>query len=322
MFSKVARIAALGLLALAAAASAKDQFPLELTVKGPDGKPAEGVAITVNVASGDPFTASGVTDKKGRFDTELPDFARVYNVAVSKAGFGGYERPLDFAAQGIKTGQTAEVVLTIAPRSHVDAYNEGARALADGNRDLALERIEESTRMKPDFLEAWRALSSLYAASTRPADALAASDRTLELATGDVEALRNRYHALVELGRGDEARTALAALVAVDRTPETARLVFNLGADAMKSGDHAAARGHFASALELDPNLHQAHSALAEIQIGAKDFAGAIAELDKVLALSPRNFVAWERKIEVLKAMGKADEAAEAQRKLVELRGN
>jgi tetratricopeptide (TPR) repeat protein len=322
VFSKAARLAAFGLLALVATASAKDQFPLELTVKTADGKPAEGVAITVTVASGDPFTISGATDKKGRFDVELPDFARVYNVAVSKAGFGGYERPLDFAAQGIKTGQTAEVALTIAPRTHIDAYNEGARALADGNRDLAIERIEESTRMKTDFVEAWRALSGLYAAATRPAEALLASDRTLELAAGDVEALRNRYDALVALGRGDDAKAALAALVAVDRTPETARLVFNLGADAMKAGDHAGARGHFLSALELDPNLYQAHSALAEIQIGAKDFAGAVAELDKVLLLSPRNFVAWERKVEVLRAMGKADEAAEVQRKLVELRGN
>ena len=217
-------------------------------------------------------------------------------------------------------GPRAGMVVQALTSEHV--YNEAAKMINAGGHKTAqdgarvVELLEKATTLKPDLVEGWRALAFVYLDTARPAEALAATEKTLALVPTDPEALRNRYDALTALGRKEEASAALDALVANVKTPDTARLLFNRGVDAMKIPDAAAARASFEQALVVDPNLHQAHSALAEMAIGDKNYPVALAELDKVLALAPRNFKAWERKVEVLKALGKTKEAADEEKKL------
>lgn len=323
-------LAALALL-VALPAAAKEKYPLELTVKAVDEKPVEGAAIAVEATSGEAFKVEGVTDKKGRFKAQLPDFTRVYKLRVAKEGLSTVEQPLDFSSQGLKSGQTAEVGITLHVRGPIDVFNEGVQAIQHRDLGIGIARFEEATRMKPDFVEAWRALGQLYLADKRPADALAAADRTLQLAANDPSALRDRYDALVDLGRNQEAEDGLESLATSDRSPDTARLLFNSGASAWNARNAELARKRFGQALAIDPKLYQVYSALAEIHISeaqdAKDdavkkakLADAVAEIDKALEIAPRNFKAWDRKIEVLKAMGDAAGAAAAERKLAELK--
>jgi len=175
--------------------------------------------------------------------------------------------------------------------------------------------------MKPDFVEAWRILSRLYLMQNQYEQTLAAGDKTLALAPDDPEVLRDRYEALAGLGRTEEASAALDALAAKDKSSETAKFLFNAGAMAWNDKDGVTARKRFEQALVCDPKLWQAHQAMAEIHIDAKEWDLAIAEIDKELALTPRNFKAFERKIAVLKAAGKADEAAAVEKELEALRG-
>ena len=331
----IRRTASLALVTLALltapAAFAKDKFPLELRVTNEEGKPVEGALAQLTAASGDAFAVSGTTDRKGRFEAALPDFARAYRLQVSLAGFNTVEQLLDLPAQELKPNRTVDVAVTLRVRTAADAYNDAAKALQ--KRDLAtgLARLEEAARMKPDFVEAWRALAQVYLAADRPADALAATDRTLQLVANDATALRDRYDALIALGRAEEAEASLETLAALDRSPETARLLFNSGAAAWNAKNGDLARKRFDKALALDPSLHQAHSALAEIHIAeAQAIEGddakkrllseAVADLDRALAVAPRNFKAWDRKIEVLKAMGDAAAAEAAEKQVAELK--
>jgi len=323
-------LAALALL-LASPATAKEKFPLELTVKGADDKPLEGAAVLVEATAGEPFKVEGATDKKGRFKTQLPDFARVYKLRVTSTGMSTVEQLLDFPAQGLKSGQPAEVAVAMHVRGPVDVFNEGVQAIQRRDLETGLARFEEATRMKSDFVEAWRALGQLYLAAKRPADALAAADRTLELSATDAAALRDRYDALVALGRTEEAEAGLERLATTDRTPDTARLLFNSGAAAWNAKNAELARKRFGQALDIDPKLYQVHSALAEIHIAEaqetqdealkKSHLGeAVAEIDKALEIAPRNFKAWDRKIEVLKAMGDSAGVAAAEKRVAELK--
>ena len=107
-----------------------------------------------------------------------------------------------------------------------------------------------------------------------------------------------------------------------DHAASTACLLFNAGALASNAKDVVRAQQRLEQALVLDPSLHQAHSALAELRIGEQDFEAALAELDKVLALAPRNFRAFERKIEVLRALGRTADADALAEQLTALRGN
>lgn len=323
-------LAALSLLA-APAAFAKDDFPLELRVRNEEGKPVEGAVVEVSATTGAAFAASGRTDRKGRFEAELPDFSRAYRLQVSMTGFATVEQLLDLPALNLRPNRTHDVDVVLRVRTAVDVYNEGARAAQ--KRDLAtgLARIEEAVGMKPDFLEAWRALAQLYLAANRPADALAATDRAAALGGSDATLLRDRYDALVALSRVEEAEASLESLAAQDRSPETARLLFNSGAAAWNSRNSELARKRFEQALALDPTLHQAHSGLAEIHIADAQASGseetrkrmlgeAVADLDRTLAIVPRNFKAWERKIEILRAMGDTAAAAAEERKLAALK--
>lgn len=320
MYRRSLTLAAAALLALAGPAIAK--YKMELTVKTADGEAVVGADVAVTAETGEAFTVAGLTDKKGRYKTELPDFDRVYLLKVGKDGFTTLDERLDFPAQGLKPTQTAEVDVTLVPRGPTEIYNEGVRALQARDPETALARFEEAVALKPDFVEAWRVLSRLHLMGERFDQALAASQKVLTLAPDDPEVLRDRYDALAGLGREEEAAATLDELALKDQSPETAKYLFNSGAAAWNAKDAAAARHRFEQALACDPKLWQAHQAMAEIYIDAKDWDAAIAEIDKELALTPRNFKAFERKIAVLKAAGKQAEAGAVEKELAALRGD
>ncbi len=319
MHRRTLALAATALFALAGAATATSK--LELTVKTLDGEAVVGADVSVTAESGEAFAVAGLSDKKGRYKTEIPGFERIYLLKVGKDGFTTLEERLDFSAQGFKATQTAEISVTLVPRGPAEIYNEGVRAIQARDPDTARARFEEAVALKPDFVEAWRILSRLYLMTDRYEETLAADEKVFALAPDDSEALRDRYEALAALGRNEEAMTALDVLAAKDKSTEAAKFLFNAGAAAWNGKDAEAARRRFEQALACDPTLWQAHQAMAEIHIDAKDWDQAIAEIDKELALTPRNFKAFERKIAVLKAAGKVAEAAEVEKELAALRG-
>lgn len=311
-------------------ARASERFPLELTVRSDDGKGIEGVLVTVTGESGEPFTVTGSTDRKGRFRTDLPDFERPYRIRAEREGLAALEERIDLAAAGIEPGQTAEVGLTMVAPTPAYYYEQARAALRDRDLPGAVEKMERSVALDASFLDGWRALGGLYLALDRPETALAAAEKALVLSPGDEASLRNRYDALAALERADELEAALEELIEKAPSTDTAVLVFNSGVEAMKDGEFETARRRFDQALAIDSRLHQAHSALAELHIGEAEkadgdekmarLAEAVAELDRALAITPRNFNAWDRKVEVLKAMGRSDEAAELEKRVAELR--
>jgi tetratricopeptide (TPR) repeat protein len=347
---------ALALLAAAPPLVARDRFPIEVTVKTSDGKPVEAARVLVVSKAGGDFRIEGPTSRRGRFEGELPDFGRLYRLTVSKEGSATFDRDIDLAAQNLTEGMTAEVGITLLPPEAASSHNEGIRALEAGDAVLAEAKFREAITLDPTMPEPRLALAATLRRQNRIEDAiraleeaataiptniqildtlafehlelkrfepaLSAADRALSIAANDAEALRNRYDALVGLDRQEDAEAALDAIAEKNPSPETARLLYNAGATASNAKQFERARHRLAQALAIDPKLYQAHAALAEIAIGEKDFEGALAELDKTLAISPRNFKAFERKIEVLRALGREADAAAAEEQLKAQRGN
>ncbi len=337
MIRKALPLVALALaLGAATAALAQDRYPLELTVKGPDGKPVEGAQVTVEAKSGEAFQTEGATNKRGRFDAPLPDFDRVYKVTVSKQGFATLHSDLDLPSQHLRVGQTADVGVALQTQTpeqaFIEAFNAGVGKLRDHDAEAALPLFEEAARIKPTAVEPWRVISQVYLEEKKYDEALAAADQALQRQADDAEALRDRYDALTALGRADEAEATLDSLATSDHSEDTARLLFNSGASNWNAKDAAGARKRFGQALAIDPKLYQAHSALAEIHISESQQAdddaakkaslkSAVDELDRAIEIAPRNFKAWERKIEVLQAMGDTDAANAVQKQLDDLKG-
>lgn len=344
------------LAVLASAALARDRFPIEVTVRDVAGEPVESAAVTIRAAGDESLRLEGLTNRRGKFKAELPDFSRTYRIRVSATDLAVFEQSLDLATANLEPGMTAEVGVTLrAPDAKV-SYTEGLQAMNAGDSATAEARFREAMALDSRLAEPYLGLGELLrrqkrnpesvamlekGAATavpnlqlfnflafqllqldRPADALVAADRALALAPADAEALRSRYDALLALERSNEAEATLDQLAAAAPDDDTARLLFNAGATASNVKDFARARQRLQQALALDPKLHQAHSALAELHIGEQEFEAALAELDKVIAIAPRNFRAIERKVEVLRALTREADAAALEQQLAELRGN
>jgi tetratricopeptide (TPR) repeat protein len=312
-------LVALVLLLAAPALAARDRSTLELTVRDEQGDAVAEAAVEVTSTAPTDTRAAGSTDRRGRFRTDLPDYARVYRLRIEREGFRTFDQEIDFAAQNLPAGRPAELAVTLdAWRGPTPAelYNEGVAALRAGDVATAEAKLLEVTGLAPEIPQAWMVLATLAAESRRWPEALARAERALALAPPEPLALRARYDALLGLGRAEEAEAALDALVAVDSGPETARLLFNSGVTAWSAKDGERARRRFAAAVAADPQLHQAHSAIAEIHIAGEDFAAALAAVERALAIAPRDRKARERRIELLRALGREDEAEAASAEL------
>ena len=94
-----------------------------------------------------------------------------------------------------------------------------------------------------------------------------------------------------------------------------AAMTYNEGVEAFNSGDKNTAYTKFEAAVQLDPNLIQAQSALAGLYIDRKEWAKAAAAAEKVLAAEPTNVEALRDRYDAYKGLGdkaKAEEALKA----------
>ncbi len=306
--------------ALAFAAD-KPRAPFEVVVSTPEGAPIGDAAVEISsTATVPPYAFSGKTDAAGKSTGELADFTSAYTIKVAKEGYKEFTQELDFATSKLKKGQLATLTVSLPLITAVEYYNEGAKALLAKDPARAATQLELAIATDPKLSQAYRVLALIELEQSQWDKALAHADQALALDPADMQSLRSRYDALVGLGDKARADAVLTELAAKDRTPDVARLLYNAGAQAGNTKDVEGARLRFQEALAIDPTLHQAHSALAELAIKEKKYPEAVAELDLAIAAAPRNFKAYERKIEVLKAMGDPAGAAAAEKALAALK--
>jgi tetratricopeptide (TPR) repeat protein len=308
-------------LSTSAFAADKPKAPFEVIVTNLDGAPVADADVAISSASTvPPYSFAGKTDALGKSAGELADFKSAYAIKVTKAGYKDFVQDLDLATSKLKKGQVASFKVSLPAITAAEYYNEGAKALKEKDLPRASAQLELAIAADPKLTQAYSVLALIELEQNQWDKALAHADQALALDPENLHALRSRYEALT--GRGDKAGAdaALTALAAKDRTPDVAKLLYNAGAQAGNAKEVEVARARFNEALAIDPTLHQAHSALAELAIKEKNYPLAVAELDKALAVAPRNFKAYERKIEVLKVMGDKAGADAAEKALAALK--
>jgi tetratricopeptide (TPR) repeat protein len=326
------RTAALSLVALCAllvpaASQAKDKGPVarpfEITVVDATGAPVAGVLVAIKDSMGTAIelSAAGIADAAGKVTGNFPDQAAAYAVDLSKERFRPQHQTIDLSSQKLKKGDTAVIRFTLEPVTAIDDYSAAVKAIQAKDMAAAESSLRLAVATDPAFVKGHEVLAMVLLEAKKFEDGLAEADKTLALDPANLSALRSRYDALSGLGRAADAEAALGALAEKDRSPDIARLLYNAGATAMNNKEREKSRAYLQQALTIDPNLYQAHSALAEIAIGDKNYDEAVRELDLVIGIAPRNFKAYERKIEVLKAAGKTADADAAEKALAALKG-
>ena len=334
-------------------AAEKPKAPFEVIVATPEGSPVEGADVAITSATTvSPFSFTARTDAAGKCAGELVEFKGLYSLKVVKEGYKEFAKDLDFDTTKFKKGELASIKVTLPQIPAADYYNAGAKNINEGDFPSAQANFEKATAADPKLALAHSALAQahlaqadsawlqkrksegaldasldLAAESKRHAEAaLASADAALALSPEDVAGLNGRFEALSLLGKTAEAEAALAVLAEKVRTPATAVLLYNAGAQASNSKDPDKARQieisrrYFQQALTINPNLYQAHNGLAELDIREEKFEDAVAELGRVIEISPRNFKAWERRIEVLKKIGEKGRITAAEQEFAKLK--
>jgi tetratricopeptide (TPR) repeat protein len=296
--------------------------PIEVRVVDEAARPLSGVLLEIAAVAGDDYAATQTSNELGLAAFELPTAKRAYRLRIDHPDFAGFEREFDLAAEKAPRGDVVRLEVTLTPPGAVDRFNRAVRAIEARDLAGAEAELRRAVELEPAFAKGWSVLAFTLLELERPEEALAAAERALATAAEDVEALRLRYDALAALGRHDDADAALDELAAHDDSAELARVLFNAGATAANSEQPERARRRLGEALARDPALWQVHSALAELEIREQRLERALDELDKALAVAPRQVRMWERKLEVLRALGRGDEAAAVESRLAELRAD
>lgn len=181
--------------------------------------------------------------------------------------------------------------------------------LGDGNAEAGRALLEEAVAARPNDPQVHEALVALDIRESRAAESIARLDAAVAAQPDDAALHRLRGIALVAERRDDEAAASFARSLAIDpneratyiavldflhartKSDEVERRAAELGIGAGPSfvvigmlresrGDRAGARSHFQKALEADPNLAVARSALA------LSYTGSGENLDQALALA------------------------------------
>ena len=239
--------------------------------------PVEGAKVLLT-RPGTGYKLEKVTDKKGQFMLLILDATQNYQIRIEKAGYGLYEGPVKPKVED--TMRMSFVLPKLAPAAPaagdapkemsgsdqaILAYNEGVTALKGGNVAGAVPGLEKAVSLNPQLAEAQAALAEVYLELKRYGEALAAADRYLALKPGDARGLRDRYDALKAGGDTEKAHEALEALLAADRSPDTAVRFFNQGAELARTGKLDEAAVFFQRVVEIapsDPKFSKAHYVL------------------------------------------------------------
>ena len=175
-----------------------------------------------------------------------------------------------------------------------DPYPRGRAAAAVFDPWTAFDRFAEATAANDAFLEAWRGLGRAAMELDRPAEAIAAWERALQLAPGDAEAATNLARARDQRAFGADARRA-----------------FERGTAAYAAGDRAGAQTAFQQAVAAAPGYADAWGWLGRLALEADDLPTAAARYRSAVAAAPARPDLNQALAQVLQRQA-AEQAAEA----------
>ncbi len=261
---------------------------LEVVVRNKAGEVLSGVLVGVSADSGSDFSTETTTGKEGDFSIELPG-AGDYTLKLVKDGYTPFEQSIRFEAGERQTVQIEMLDASAGRRNEAaNAYNAGADAYEARDLDTAKKHFLAATEADASLPEPFLVLADIYLTQEAPAEAAAAAEKFLELVPGDRKGQMLAYEAYQKLG-DQEKIAAYREILGGDAelAPKLAVQAYNEGAIANQKGDVDAAVEKFRAALDLDPNLAEAHAALATVYYNQQRFDEAAESVEKALALKP-----------------------------------
>ena len=249
------------------------------------------------------YTASRAVKTEGKRYTSaddpkhLLDVDRRYENALKATGSGRYEE-----AAGLLRS-----VISDRPDFTAAYLNLASVFIAAGQPLRAVELLEKAATSGIKTPELQARLGAAYLAAGMAKRAIAALDPVADASRpGGLEAMNTLGIALTQLGRLDDARGRLKAVLA--QSPRSATTWNNLGLLELGAHRPAEAAAAFEHAVSADPSLAQAWQGLGAAR-AAVDPLGAIDAWRRAVALIPGDYDLLFNLAVLLREHGKAEEA-------------
>jgi type IV pilus assembly protein PilF len=193
----------------------------------------------------------------------------------------------------------------------------GLQYLQQGNRDVAMQKIQKAIQQDPDNANAYAAEALLYTAINDPDRAEDAYRLAMRKAPGDSKMLNNYAVFLCQHGK---AKQSLAYFIKAGNDPlyATPDAAFaNAGACAARIPDMTAAEQYFRKALEINPNFSDALYQMALLSYKQKKYLPARGFLERYNAVSQPNPDVLLLAVRTERALGNQKGAADFAKQLM-----
>lgn len=289
-------IALLAALTVSGVVLAQAAGRVQINAKDTTGEALQGVKVIVTSDAMPKFFMERETNKKGKATLTFVDATKVYNfefkyedypsqTAQIKPAIGSVVvRDITLNRNATAGGQVTDQIL-FSPAEK--KFNEGVGFLQEKDFASAKARFLEALELDSEMSAAHSAVAAAQIQLGEFDAGIASAQRFMELEGESPRAYRLLYEAYS--GKGDKAQAdaALKSLSKLDTDGDAVALIYNEGVAAFQVGDYQAAKTNFEKALEIDPNLPQALSALGRIYLADKNYAGSAAMAERLLAVNP-----------------------------------
>jgi Flp pilus assembly protein TadD len=276
-------------------------------VKDADGKPLEGVIITLTAQGDMPQTYTAHTDKKGGY-IHIGVRPGDYRIVPSKEGF----TPVNYAYIDAHVGVsekalTADFVMApqavvkqqAAEKQQPDTLEDARRGIAlldEGKVDDAIAAFQKAIGTNPDNAGLHYNLGVAFEKKDNLEEAQKQYQEAAKLKPDMGEAFLALGNSLLtvagtaatpELKNKKFEEAAEALKKATELIPQSYPAFYNLGVAYSNGGKYVEAEGAYRKACEVSPNEPVAHYQLGMSLLGQSKNAEAKAEFQKYLELNP-----------------------------------
>jgi tetratricopeptide (TPR) repeat protein len=292
----------------------KNDKPAVITARVVDAKKKPAASAKVKIKSLDgAVVAEAVTDKKGEFQVKITAPAGDYLVAIDAADAAPFEdkillEPGKEQRVEVKLLSVEEGAKNVAIR----LYNEAADSFRKQDWATAKVKFTEALATAPDMPEPRLGLADIALTEGNTAEAIVQVEAFLKVKPDDVQGKKLAYSAYLRAGQQEKAKAISAELGDSKLNAGLAIDYYNQGALASQKGDFQTAVTKFKEATDLDPNLAEAWAGMGSVHYNQGNFAEALVNADKALALKPALPAAMRSKFLALDGLGRKEEAGKA----------
>jgi Tfp pilus assembly protein PilF len=267
------------------------------------------------------------TDLQGNF--EFRNVAKgSYNIRVRLEGFESVNCPVDVpgtpyvfiflngSARGPALSENHVVdvrqLTTKIPKQALKEYEKAVREMKDHNTQRAIERLEKSVQLAPDFYNAHLGLAQEYRKTGRLDAAEHELTRAFELNPRESTPLIHLGEMYLDTNNFERAAEVLSRAIRVE--PGSAIAHYALGRARYKLSEYAEAEQAFTRAALLDEHFEAAELMLLHVYVRQGRLSAALSRMDAFLQKNPgnsRNPALEKFRSEVVVALARLKQGAE-----------